>query len=87
MGWPFFVVTGGILASAAVFGVAAFSGTRSFLVSVLGVPLAALFAGLAWYAFAETASMPWTIGYGSVSAVFGFATIRNWFQAPASSAG
>lgn len=50
-----------------------FSRRRSVVVGVIAASVALLAAGGAWYAWTESQSMPWTVGYGVV-AVTGIAS-------------
>jgi hypothetical protein len=45
----------------------AFRSRRSIAIAVVAVFVAVLAAGCGWYAFAESRSLPWTIGYGVVA--------------------
>ena len=52
------------IAALAVVTWGAFSVRRSITVAVVSILVAVLAAGCGWYAFAESQSIPWTIGYG-----------------------
>jgi hypothetical protein len=75
------------LASAAIFlGVIAalcvalwglFSRRRSVIGGVIAASVALLATGLAWYAWAESQSIPWTLGYGVVAVASVASAIRQ----------
>ncbi len=60
----FFLAAIGALC-AAIWGI--FSKQRSAFVGVIAASVAVLAAVGAWYAWAESQSMPWTVGYGVVA--------------------
>ena len=45
----------------------AFRSRRSIAIAVVALLVTVLAAGCGWYAFAESRSLPWTIGYGVVA--------------------
>ena len=51
---------------------------RSPVIGVIAAAVALLAAGGAWYAWAESKSVPWTIGYG-VTAFIGLASAMRQF--------
>ncbi len=54
---------------------------RSPVIGVIAAAVALIAAGGAWYAWAESKSIPWTIGYG-VMAFIGLASaMRQFFSA------
>jgi hypothetical protein len=57
----------GVTAALAVVAWGAFAARRSVAVAVVAAIVAVLASGCAWYAFAESQSLPWTIGYGVVT--------------------
>lgn len=57
----------GVIVALAVVVRGAFAKRRSIAVALISLPLALLAAGCAWYAFAESQSLPWTIGHGVVA--------------------
>jgi hypothetical protein len=61
------VVFIGVIVALAVVVRGAFTQRRSAGVAVTAMVLALLTAGCGWYAFAESHSLPWTIGYGVVA--------------------
>jgi hypothetical protein len=69
-----------LLALFSLFGVVAwglFSEQRSSAVGLFAILLAVIAAGCAWYAWAESRSIPWTIGYGILFAVSAASAIRQ----------
>lgn len=54
----------GVIVALAVVVRGAFAKRRSIAVALISLSLAVVAAGCAWYAFAESHSLPWTIGYG-----------------------
>ena len=69
MGFGFvgFVVM--ILVAMAVVAYGLFGPKRSIGIALIALAVAILAAGGAWYAWAESHDMPWTIGYGVVVVV------------------
>jgi len=57
---------------------------RSAVVGVIAVVVALLAAGGAWYTWAESKSIPWTIGYGVVALVSLASAMRQFFSAGSS---
>ena len=55
-----------------------FAKQQSFLVGMIAGIVAAVMALGAWYAYAESNSMPWTIGYGVVCLMALAASIRQF---------
>ena len=53
---------------------------RSTLVGVIAVSVALLAAGCAWYAWAESKSIPWTLGYGVLLVVSLASALRQLFS-------
>ncbi|HUG66294.1 MAG TPA: hypothetical protein VMM76_01005 [Pirellulaceae bacterium] len=51
---------------------------RSILLAVVALLLALTTGGGAWYAWAESQSMPWTAGYGAIVVVSLIAAIRQF---------
>jgi len=51
---------------------------RSAVVGVIAASVALLAAVGAWYAWAESQSTPWTVGYGVVVALSVASAIRQW---------
>ncbi|MDA1249912.1 MAG: hypothetical protein O2820_11890 [Planctomycetota bacterium] len=69
-----------LLALFSVFGVVLwglFAEQRTAAVGAVAVLLAVIAAGCAWYAWAESRSIPWTIGYGILFAVCAASAIRQ----------
>ena len=54
-----------------------FSRRRSVIVGVIAGSVALLAAGLAWYAWAETQSILWTVAYGVVAVTSVASAIRQ----------
>ena len=54
---------------------------RSAVAVVIAVVVALLAAGGAWYAWAESKSIPWTIGYGVVALACAASAMRLLFGA------
>lgn len=67
MGYEGALVLIGVIVALAVVVWGAFKPGRSITVAIVAFLVAVLAAGCGWYAFAESRSMPWTIGYGVVS--------------------
>jgi len=63
------IVFAGVIVALAVVVRGAFAQRSSSAVAATALPLALLSAGCAWYAFAESHSLPWTIGYSLVALV------------------
>jgi hypothetical protein len=63
------VIFVGVIVALAFVVRGAFAKRRSIAVTLVALPLSVLAAGGAWYAFAESQSLPWTIGYGVVALV------------------
>ena len=57
----------GAIVALAVVAWGAFRSRRSIAIAVVAVIVALLAAGCSWYAYAESQSLPWTIGYGVVA--------------------
>ena len=55
-----------------------FTKQQSFLLGVISGIVAALTALAAWYAYAESNSMPWTIGYSLVCLMAIASSIRQF---------
>jgi cytochrome bd-type quinol oxidase subunit 1 len=53
----------GVIVALALVVRGAFAQRRSMTVALITLPLAVVAAGCAWYAFTESQSLPWTIGY------------------------
>lgn len=51
---------------------------RSILLAVVALLLALTAGGGAWYAWAESQSMPWTVGYGAIVVVSLIAAFRQF---------
>ncbi len=69
-----------LLAVISVFGVVVwglFAEQRSAVVGAFAVLMAVIAAGCAWYAWAESRSIPWTIGYGILFAVSAASAVRQ----------
>ena len=54
-----------LILAAGVYG--AVATRKSLAVGVIGLAVALLFAGGAWYAWVESRSAGWTLGYGTVA--------------------
>ena len=54
---------------------------RSPVIGVIAVAVALMAAGGAWYAWAESKSVPWTIGYGVVALACVASAMRQLFGA------
>jgi len=54
---------------------------RSPVIGVIAAAVAFLAAGGAWYAWAESKSVPWTVGYGVVALACLASTMRQLFGA------
>jgi hypothetical protein len=67
MGSPGAIIFIGAIVALAVVVWGAFRSRRSIAIAVVAVFVAVLAAGCGWYAFAESQSLPWTIGYGVVA--------------------
>ena len=68
----------------AVLGLALWSlvaNQRSAVAGVIAAVVALLAAGGAWYAWAESKSVPWTIGYGVVALACMASAMRQLFGA------
>jgi len=63
------VILIGIMVALAVVVRGAFAKRHSVAVALISLPLALLAAGCGWYAFAESQSLPWTIGYSTIALV------------------
>ena len=57
----------GAIVALAVVVWGAFRSRQSITIAVVAVVVAVVAAGCGWYAFAESESLPWTIGYGVVA--------------------
>lgn len=51
------------IAALAVVAWGAFSARRSIAIAVVSITVAVVAAGCGWYAFVESQSLPWTLGY------------------------
>lgn len=67
----------GVIVAVAVVVWGAFKSGRSITVAIVALLVAVLAAGCGWYAFAESRSMPWTIGYGVISLMSLAVGIKN----------
>ena len=70
------------LAMIAVLGLSLWSlvaNQRSAVAGVIAAVVALLAAGGAWYAWAESKSVPWTIGYGVVALACAASAMRLLF--------
>ena len=54
---------------------------RSRVIGVIAATVALMAAGGAWYAWAESKSVPWTIGYGVVALACMASAMRQLFGA------
>ena len=54
---------------------------RSRVLGVIAAAVALMAAGGAWYAWAESKSVPWTVGYGVIVVVSLASTMRQLFGA------
>ena len=63
------VILIGVFVALAVTAWGAFRTRRSITIAVVAAVVTILAAGCGWYAFAETRSTPWTIGYVVLSLV------------------
>ena len=61
------IICFGVIVALAVVAWGAFRSQQSIAVAVIAVIVALLAAGCSWYAYAESQSLPWTIGYGYVA--------------------
>jgi len=59
----------GVFVALTVTACGAFRSRRSIAIAVVAAVVAVLAAGCGWYAFAESRSVPWTIGYAVLSLV------------------
>lgn len=57
----------GVIVALAVVAWGAVRSRPSIAVAAVAVIVALLAAGCCWYAYSESQSLPWTIGYGVVS--------------------
>ena len=57
------------IAALAVVTWGAFSARRSITVAIVSILVAVMAAGCGWYAFMESQSLPWSIGYGVFAAL------------------
>ncbi len=67
-----------ILLAIAVVTFRLFGSNRSISIALIALPVAVLAAGGAWYAWAESQDMPWTIGYGVVVVISIAAAARQF---------
>ncbi len=68
----------GMIAAVCVVVWGLFSQRRSMLLAGIAVCVAVLAAIGAWYAWAETQSVPWTVGYGVLAVASIIAAIRQF---------
>ena len=80
MGSTAFVVLFALISAAIYLSYAAFAGSRSPLLLVVAIAFSTLASGLAWYSWAESQSVPWTIGYLSVAVVSLIAAAAGWVR-------
>lgn len=69
MGFEFIGFVVMVLLALAVVGYGLFASRRSTIIALVALAVAVLAAGGAWYAWAESRDLPWTIGYGVVVVV------------------
>ena len=69
MGFGFVGFAVMILLALAVVAYGLFSSKRSIGIALIALAVAVLAAGGAWYAWAESHDIPWTIGYGMVTVI------------------
>jgi multidrug resistance efflux pump len=68
----------GVIAALCVALRGLFSRRRSVIGGVIAASMALLATGLAWYAWAESESTPWTLGYVVVAVASVASAVRQW---------